>query len=404
MRVVIPEGFVGLAVKELASGLAGSRYAHDLTVLSLIRDLTPHLAHDPGVRDLVSKYLTSQALCYRRTAAQVLATSGELGGVLHLVYNALREHPITGLDQSQVSGKTDAWLFDHVESFTDECIDLLIADSVEYPSYFHADVLSALPADRIVPRMLPLLSLPPWIAGQAAYVLAMKGLDEGRAVLERIAEDCDLKLLELALVGLSHIPDGRALDLIRAYASPEHAVYQTERQPGWLSKELLTKSQQRLFWLEHGEAGFLDLMKRFYLARDRTQVESPAFKLPENYRPSLYLAQYYTTTYTPDFLVEFSTEAQRKALAEEQREGMREFLKLVPEDKLASLNWPRFMLWNRRPRDSRIGWGLHYLKGVTVINDEEDYLFAATDWLLNPQRYRLGSHRYWPSGLAGVAS
>lgn len=52
------------------------------------------------------------------------------------------------------------------------------------------------------------------------------------APLEGIAEDGGLKLLELALIGLSHIPDGQALDVIQGYASPDHPVYGTGRQPG----------------------------------------------------------------------------------------------------------------------------------------------------------------------------
>ena len=114
--------------------------------------------------------------------------------------------------------------------------------------------------------------------------------------------------------------------------------------------------------------------------------------------PTLFIAwQDHVITPAPDFIVEFATEADRKELAEIQKAGMREFLKAVPVERLLSNRWPNFMLWNRHPRDSKDF--NHTVFGVKITNAEEDYLFAAADWILNPQDYRIGSHRYFPRSL-----
>lgn len=405
MKITLPDNLEKQIVKELSLGLSGrSRYSLDINALNVLLELTPDLAKDGQIHELVKGYLTSPARRYRTLAARILDTIGDDLGLLHLTYDCLRVHPVIGQDQTQVSGWGDTYLFDRIQNATDECIDLLIEDVREPPSYLHADLLSALPSDRIVPRMLPLLSEPLRISAQAAYVLATHGRDEGRRILEEIAEGVNLRFLELALIGLSHIPDKHAVDLIRGYTDPHHPVYAREREAffGYMGPtELLTKSQQRLFLLEHeGKGVLVETMKRFYLVRERAEIEIPGITLPDNYTPSLFVASYYTTTHAPDFLVEFSTEADRRLLADIQKEGMSAFMSVVPEETLARRNWPRFMLWGPRPRDSRVSTTSHYLESVTVVNDEEDYLFAATDWLLNPEHYRLGSHRYYRAGLA----
>jgi hypothetical protein len=400
---------VGQIERALDAQLAGQRYAYGLRALNTL-EAKPELALQGRIHTLLVDMLGfSDGIGYRNLAARILYDLGDPLGILHLTYNCLSEHPVIGQLQIGGSGCSDAYLIRRASTITDECIDLLVEDVCRAPGYLHADALAIAPADKVIPRMLPLLEMPIHISAQAAYVLAMHKNDKGRAQLEQIAEDVNLRLIELAIIGLSHIPNKYAIDLIKGYADGNHPVYLKDDLEFTLEqltkKELLTKSRQRSRILERGESvSFVDVMKEFYATSPQQKFELQGVKLPDSFSPILLLDKLVYFTHAPDFVAEFATSSDRNALAEIQKVGMRQLLEVAPSDMLAietSCNWPRFMLWYNRPRDTRT-FGMpnfFFLEGVQILNDAEDYLFAATDWLLNPEDYRQGSHRRLTVGL-----
>jgi hypothetical protein len=257
MMITCPDNIRELVIAALVSeskykkGRIGFNRPQALPALGYLAKVNPALVRDDEIRELVIEYLDCRALGYRNYAAIALHAIDDPLGILGLTHNCLSTHPVTEQYQPSSSGWGDAELIRHAQSMTDECVDLLIQDVQHLAGYFHADALSALPAQRIVPKMLPLLGQPLRIAAQAAYVLAMKSRDEGRATLERLVESMNLRYVELAIIGLSHIPDRRAVELVSAIADPVHPIYESSDQvfalAGLSKKELLTKSAQRSF-------------------------------------------------------------------------------------------------------------------------------------------------------------
>ena len=402
MRISRPSNIRELIVHALASELP--RGNQSLPALEYLCDVDTELGRDDEIRKMVIEYLNCRASGYRDHAARALHAIGDPLGILHLTYNCLSTHPVTGQYRPGTSGWSDISLIQRAASMTDECIDLLIQDIRNPPGYLHADALSVLPVERIAARMLSLLDQPDRIAVQAAYVLALKERDEGRTVLERLVETMNLRFLEMAIIGLSHIPNQHAVELINGLTNPNHQIYRKSdhefEMEGLSKKRLLAKSLQRLLAMNREKTTpFLEIMRRFYmLPTSEWRVGSGIVMPVDLVAPTLFIAwQDHVITPAPDFIVEFATEADRKELAEIQKAGMREFLKAVPVERLLSNRWPNFMLWNRHPRDSKDF--NHTVFGVKITNAEEDYLFAAADWILNPQDYRIGSHRYFPRSL-----
>lgn len=393
--------------RALDAQLAGQRYAYGSRALNTL-EAKPELAAQARIHSLLVEMLGfSDGIGYRNQAARILYSLGDPLGILHLTYNCLSEHPVIGQPQIGGSGCSDAYLIRRASSITDECIDLLIADICRSPGYLHADALAVAPADKVIPRMLPLLEMPIHISAQAAYVLAMHKNDKGRKLLEQIAEDANLRLIELAIIGLSHIPDAHAIDLIKGYADDRHPVYLKSdlefTQENLNRKELLTKSRQRSRILERGKnISFIDVMKEFNATSTQQEIKLQGVKVPANFAPILFMDILVFLTHAPDFIAEFATPAERNVLAEIQGVGMQQLFEVAGSDLLViekSNSWSRFMLWYNHPTDSREHNILFYLEGVQIHNDEEDYLFAATDWILNPEGYRHGSHRRLTVGL-----
>lgn len=413
MMITCPGNIRELVIKALVSeshdkkGRIGFNSPQALSALGYLAKVNPALVRDDEIRELVIEYLDCRALGYRNYAAIALHAINDPLGILGLTHNCLSTHPVTEQYQPSSSGWGDAELIRRAQSMTDECVDLLIQDVQQPAGYFHADALCALPAERIVAKMLPLLGQPLRIAAQAAYVLAIKSRDEGRTILEGLAESMNLRYIELAIIGLSHIPDRRGVELVGGITDPAHPIYGSSDQVFGLAelnkKQLLTKSMQRLLIMD-AKAGksFIDIMKRFYLLPPaRKWTVGSGVTIPASLgAPELFEIGNYCVTWAPDFITEFAAESDRAELARIQTKGICEFLEAVPMDNGVSRGWPQFMSWQKRLMDSRNFIGENVL-GVRVVNDKDDYIFAATDWLLNPQGYRIGSHRRVLHGLHG---
>lgn len=227
-------------------------------------EIVPEFARDPKIYSLLLDAMATEPWGYRIIAAKVLLQIGDPLGILHLTYNSLIRHPLLQVEQI-CSGWTNAYLLREADKLTDECIELLIGELHLPLGLWHANILSALPAERIVPRMRELLKITDYPAIAAAYVLAMKGNDEGRPILENLIES--QKYIDFALIALSHIPDQNTMRYLRAYANPAHPIYNKQYEKAQLLRTgLMRHAQCRLFLLESRDPyPVRRTMEQFYL-------------------------------------------------------------------------------------------------------------------------------------------
>src|SRR5512135_1161627 len=119
-------------------------------------EVVPEFARDPKIHALLLDALQTEPLGMRMRASIILLKIGDPLGILNLTYNSLINHPILNIP-NMCSGWTNAYLLHHLDKLTNECIDLLIHELRLPLGLWHANILSALPAAKIVPRMRELL-------------------------------------------------------------------------------------------------------------------------------------------------------------------------------------------------------------------------------------------------------
>lgn len=399
-------------------------------------ELVPEFARDPDIYPQLLNMLETEAYGYRLRVAKILLQIGEPLGILHLTYNSMIVHPLLKIDQV-CSGWTNKYLLSHIEKLTDELVELLINELHLPLGLWHADILSALPAERIVPHMRLLLKEFGYPAIAAAYVLAMKGNDEGRPILEKLLESQNY--IEFALIALSHIPDEKTMRYLRAYANPDHPIYPKTRSGNWgLRRKLMRSVQCRLFLLECRDPyPVRRTMEQFYLhslqeliandfnraslTRSLSDIKNktkyhwhwegweyvasrwlkPAPDFNANFfviNPHLLAGDLEAGIPAPDFLCEFSSPEDRAYCAEIQRVSIRALLNTFDCSSLGNGDdmgiYPSFF------------WGLRftgveyraysssakmYLPGFRISYERDDYEQNAIDWILNPSQYRFGS-------------
>lgn len=440
MKITCPENCLEL-LKQYEEKNSASWGAVTTNEFYSTLEVVPEFARDPKVHSTLLDVLKTEAVGYRFRASKILIQSGDPLGILHLTHNSLIWHPL--LKEKQCcSGWTNAYLLPHIDKLTDECIELLI-DELRLPlGLWHANILSALPAEKIVPRMRALLKDTGYPAFAAAYVLAMKGNDEGRSILEGLIESG--KYIDFALIALSHIPDEQTMRYLRAYADPAHPIYnkqyENKSKAEFLRRGLMLHAQCRLFLLECRDPyPVRRTMAQFYLhsihelmgndrirfstsralseGRDKHELRtwddwadtaSRWINPPSDLDAKFFVInsqvdawKMLTGISAPDFLCEFATPEDLAYCAEIQRTSIRALLDVIDWPSLGDgsdmgVNHPSF-LWGmkvtgteRSVRNLKI-----YFPGFKLSYEKEDYEHAAVDWVLNPDRYRFNS--YWPS-------
>lgn len=407
-------------------------------------EIFPDLAREPEIRALLVEALEIEPHVNRMLAARILHRSGDPLGILHLTYNSLSAHPLLKAKQDLASLWPEAYLLREAEKLTDECIELLIGDLEQPHAFWHMDILAAVPVEKIAPRMLPLLGEAETLSAVAAYVLALKGNAGGRAILEALVEK--QKLLNLALIALSHIPDYRALSYLKNYADPKHPIYNKQYENLLTTHAqrsgLMQQAQSRLFLLENKKTlAVRHTMEEFYLTSIQEMIahsdlrsflgrsikgakrggKTASFedvaeaawrwiKPPRdvNYRlfvinsgMGLTSGPLMTAMNAPDFLCEFATPEDRAYCAEIQRASIRALIKVIGWRTLGNgsdmgIRTTFFSDLSLPPTGSELAYrnAPLYLPGVEIHYGPQDYEHAAVDWILNPARYRTSS--YWP--------
>jgi hypothetical protein len=420
-------------------------------------ELFPEFARNAKVHAMLVKALEEEPQRNRLRAARLLHRGGDPLGMLHLTYNTLSRHPLLGEAQSLAGLWPEAHLLREAEQLTDACIDLLIADLAQPHAFWHMDILAAAPEPKIAPRMRALLAEdgagapePQTATMVAAYVLALQGHADGRAILEALAED--QKFLNLAVVGLSHIPNHRAISHLKTYASPDHPIYNRQYE-NLLTTDversgLRLQAECRLFLATSADrhplrrtmdAYYLtsiqdmiadsDLRTRFgrpgaARAGARAAGQTASFedlaeaawrwiKPPRDVHYRLFMLNsglglttggLVTAVNAPDFLAEFSTAEDRAYCAEIQRVSLRALLNVIGWRSLGNgsdmgIRTTFLSDLALPPTGTELAWhnAQLYLPGVEISYTPKDYEHAAVDWILHPGRYRTLS--YWPKLL-----
>lgn len=390
MVITLPEN-----IRELILGCESNSLA-ELAALGIVEDF-PFLAEDGRIKAMVSRQLGANALGYRYLAARILCKLGDPQGILHLTYNSLSKHPMLGCDHTKVSGWSDAYAIRWAHLLTEECLEFLIDDVCGDNSHLHADLLASAAKELVVPCLLELLDSNRLVSVQAAYALACHGRREGSDILQSIIDKCDESLFELALVALSHIPDQSVLILLESVANQQHTIF-IKLDSDAKKKQLATKAAQRLMVLqEEGNNILVGAIEYFYTNQERDYLDTQrefimkqGIKLPEGYEPKLFLLQQHSVTWTADFIFEFSNESARKELSNIQTARLLELFSYLSDDEYIKISHAPFLTWFEHPKD-RQKFRNSYLPGVDVRNEREDFMFAAVDWLLHPNKYRIGA-------------
>lgn len=383
MNVIVPHNVSDLIKNEL-EGELGGHFGHKGLSAVYTLTLSPELALDSDIQRLLIKMLSHRALGYRREAAAVLHRIGNPMGILHLTYNSLSIHPILQQAQSKISGWSDIDIIRNCCDLTDECINLLINDLDNPLAFGHCDVLAALPDDKILPKVTSLLGKSPLISVRAAYILAMKGCCDGKEVLQDAVIGGPTGL---AIVGLSHIPDDVSVDLF------ERLLINTSKLD-YLSpyaKVVSDETKIRLPLIKSCDPSVaMDVMMHNYLQAIKDRLAAQGVHIPDDFDAQLFLIRspWYGTS-APDFIAEFLSIDARNQCTLIQRLGMKNVMRLGLQ-RYCLEPWPDFMFDMYRFGDMSRLKDL-YLNGVEITYTEEDYLSAATEWIVKAERYRFGT-------------
>lgn len=363
----------------------------------------PYFAQDEEIHSLITNVLASKWLGYRISAALILEKIGDPAGILHITYNCLTTHPILNVDQRNVSGRHNL-VSRYASQLTDECISLLIGDLENEGSLLFGDPLSQLLADRIVPRMLPLLGMGGWPEKNAAYVLAIKGYDIGLNVLDKWIHETENPIQPIRALIFS--APSMARNLAEEYSDPRHPLYiagdfaHTEKMKrqilplAKLAKDMMSRT---------GSLGVSRILEKHYSHRFH-QVElyersNPAiiWKMSLEQPLEIFVRFHPTEPALPEtstIMARCSTVEDREYCQAKQEKQINalldmnhlDFFDLYDGKSFASIFCPNL------PRTGiRTYYGLgryNALPDVRIVFDKEDYVRAATDWLIFPELWQ----------------
>jgi hypothetical protein len=334
--------------------------------------------------------VTHQYPGVRLSVGRSLAQAGYREGLLCLTWCALATHPVLKQGQgeeqdSNVRALSKQYLMPFAPALDDELVALLFEDLKDPRGNRHFDVLAAVPAELSSAKLEPFLaSRDERLQAAAAFVLGRQGRQDVRQILER--EIGKKQHIELALLALSHIPDARVMELLEYFENPNNAPYH-EWKTDLRRARLAMLARRRRFLLSH-VATRKETLSRFF-RKD----------YPEYSRDSAPVRLYHlgrrwggaeddkdeNTESTADFIAEFLSADERAACVAEQLEAMKT---VRPSPAFQPRDRNRIFDFLAGPLCEPIG---KFLPGVTLFFDHPDYDFAATDWIRNAERYRVGT-------------
>lgn len=387
MHIGTPPGIERLIAAALCAIRAGGDWdMHALYTLELI----PELVHEPAVKGSLLQLVVHPWPAVRLSVGRSLALAGYREGLLCLTRCALATHPVLkrsqrGEQDSNIRTLAKQYLIPFAPMLDDDLVGLIVEDLKDPRGNSHFDILSAVPAERSSAKLEAFLaSRDERLRAVAAFVLGRLGRQDVRPALER--EIGKQRHIELALLALSHIPDARVMELLEYFENRDNAPYR-EWNTDARRTRLAMLARRRRFLLSCASTP-KEALSRFFrkeypeYARDSTPVrlyhlgrrwEGPEYDKDEN------------TESTADFIAEFLSADERAACAAEQLEAMKTVKSspaFQPRDPNRIFDFLAGPL--REPKGK-------FLPGVTLFFDHPDYDFAATDWIRNAERYRVGT-------------
>lgn len=384
MKFVFPD-----AIEKLEFCLSSPSHGQLISgALNTLR-IVPEYAKDPRIHRLVCQALKHGN---RLAAAEILHAIDDPLGIVALVYNALSIHPESGLDQrkSSFAAYTRAALLRASATFAlpEYCVDLLVQDLCSDNGNVHIDTLASLPDEIIVPRVIPLLGREERISVQAAYILALKKDERGRSMLEK-SLSCG-RHVELAVIGLSHIPNQTALALFNDCLDSSSSIYRKIPE-SWFKKDLIRNVMLRLPLMENpGENTFISAVCNEYLMSFGNKLRLLGAPIPQTFNARLFVAGAYAwKTPLVDFVVEFGSLSARHRLAEMQRRNVKNLLENINIKEYDLHHWPQFIPGIFQYSSSKY---LHHFfaDGFEIVFDESDVIHKSAEWLLQAEKFRVG--------------
>lgn len=388
MKVKVPHNAVEIIENFQSSDWASCRPLHMLKVVPELANVTP-------IRKILKQLLLHEYFSVRLMSAQVLHLSGDPEALLHLVYCCLGTHPLLGLTQR--AGEKDLpkiarhAILPYSFQLVDEHIDLLVKDLIDPKGNRQMEILAALPEEKIVNRILPLLDERE-LSFIAAYILARKGRDDGIDILSKSIPANDWRALELSLVGLSHIPTERAEEVLKHYASEGNPIYHDNAPLKSWAQPL---AEERLFLLaSNGRNPVLDILRLRYSIHSEelyALLQCNLTKLPPGFSLFGTGSRWYRDARgrgsAPDLIAEFANSDDRQEIAGIQSRNAHDLLTVLPniigDDHVSGLFTLGLPFLDKRNQI--------YLAGISVELDRGDWEKAAIDWILHAESYRTGT-------------
>lgn len=331
------------------------------------------------------KCLNSPALGHRQSAANLLYELGVREGLQHLVFNALRVHPILNDPQFKISGWSDLLLIRAAEDIDEHLLTKLVSDDLTYRFPLHADLYSLANRDIVIKLIEPFFDHPAPFPEAAAYIHARHGSETGREILEKNSRHPQWDFFSIA--GLSSFKDERSknhfayllslrqdLDsenTVASNMSREHLLLRYEMQ---CDKDISSKVKTFEKWFSLGKTN-----------QGRKDTYPDSFS-------SLYCDDRSVPISAKDFLSEYADEEMRRLLKTKQQEALRKI-----DDMAQFSDYMIFhasvMAWTNKLPPMRDAQRSHesLVRGVLAEIELDDVVFVATDWLEKPEKYRIGT-------------
>ena len=377
--------------RQIGATLAAIRAGKDFEMHALYTlELIPELVHEPTIKDSLLQLVSHPWPGVRRSVGRSLAKAGYREGLQCLTWCALATHPVLKHSQreeqdSNTRTLSKQYLMPFAPSLDDELVALVVEDLKEPRGNCQFDVLAAAPSQLTFVKLEPLLkSRDERLQAAAAFVLGRHGRHDVRPILE--LEIDKKRHIELALLALSHIPNSRVMDLLQHFENESNAPYR-EYNNDVRRTRLVMLARRRRFLLSQGSTP-KEVLDRFFRKN-----------YPEYSRESAPVRLYHlgrrwgtadhdkddNTESTADFIAEFLPAGQRAAPVAEQLEAM---TTVKRNPAFQPRNKDRVFDFLAGPLAEPKG---KFLPGVTLFFDNPDYDFAATDWIQNAERYRVGT-------------
>lgn len=352
-------------------------------------ELLPELALDPGIKPGLLELRTHQWPAVRRSVGRSLALAGCREGLECLTWCVLAVHPVTRRSQREEADSnmrvlSKQYLMPFAGLLDEELVGMIVGDLCDANGNRHVDLLSAAPAALVSHRLEPLLeSRDRRLRADAAFVLGRRGRQDVGPLLEEDLRKA--RNVELALLAISHIKSDASLGWLEHFEREEHSPYGPPDADARTIRLMMLARRRRSLLSSRP----IDALERFF-ARDYAQYAGDSQKPPRLFHLGRRWgiaahARDDNTESTADFVAEFFSAEDRAACVRLQLAAMASVKKSPAFQPRRADQVHDFLAGPLAEPKGK------FLPGVTLFFDDPDYDFAATDWISNAERYRVGT-------------